>query len=69
MAALVSAGVDTSRTARVDAPTPLAIVEAGGIEPSYSFYLAGTAHEALEKTPLSGLRWMESPRSILERSR
>jgi fructokinase len=47
MAALVSAGVETSRTARVDAPTPLAIVEAGGIEPSYSFYLAGTAHEAL----------------------
>ena len=46
MAALVSAGVETSRTARVDAPTPLAIVEAG-VEPSYSFYLAGTAHEAL----------------------
>jgi len=44
---LASAGVDTRVTARVDAPTPLAIVDPSEIESSYSFYLAGTAHEAL----------------------
>ncbi len=46
---LVSAGVDTGLTARVDAPTPLAIVDPAEIEPSYSFYLAGTAHETLDE--------------------
>ena len=46
---LASAGVDTSLTARVDAPTPIAIVDPAEIEPSYSFYLAGTAHETLHE--------------------
>jgi fructokinase len=46
---LVSAGVDTDVTARVDPPTPLAIVDPAEIEPSYSFYLAGTAHETLHE--------------------
>jgi fructokinase len=46
---LVSAGVDAGFTARVDAPTPLAIVDPAEIEPAYSFYLAGTAHETLHE--------------------
>ena len=46
---LVSAGVDTSLTAGVDAPTPLAIVDPAEVEPSYSFHLTGTAHETLHE--------------------
>jgi fructokinase len=46
---LVSAGVDTDLTVGVDAPTPLAIVDPAEIEPTYSFYLAGTAHETLHE--------------------
>ncbi len=42
------AGVDTTWLPRVDAPTPLAIVAADAVDAEYSFYLAGTAHEALE---------------------
>jgi hypothetical protein len=49
MATLVSAGVDTSLAVSVDVPTPLAIIDTAAIEPSYSFYLAGTAHEALRE--------------------
>jgi fructokinase len=44
---LVSASVDISLTADVDAPTPLAIVDPAEVEPSYSFHLTGTAHETL----------------------
>ncbi len=45
-ATLRSAGVHTEHVMRVDAPTPLAVVDAGALEPSFSFYLSGTAHEA-----------------------
>jgi fructokinase len=52
---LVAAGVDTSRAVRVDAPTPLAILDPTEDEPSYTFYLAGTAHEALREPHLQEL--------------
>jgi fructokinase len=52
---LRSAGVDTSRVVHVDAPTPIAIVDSTPAEPSYSFYLAGTAHEALRRHDLEDL--------------
>jgi fructokinase len=52
---LRSAGVDLSRTARVDAPTPIAIVDGEKADPSYSFYFAGTAHEALVREHLQDL--------------
>jgi fructokinase len=52
---LRSAGVDTSRVVRVDAPTPVAIVDPTSGEPSYSFYLAGTAHQALRQQDLEDL--------------
>jgi fructokinase len=52
---LVAAGVDTSRAVRVDAPTPLAILDPTEDEPSYTFYLAGTAHEALDERHLHDL--------------
>ena len=52
---LGEAGVDTRRIAHVDAPTPIAIVDSTSAEPSYSFYLAGTAHEALRPTDLEDL--------------
>ncbi len=52
---LSSVGVVTSGSARVDAPTPIAIVDRDELEPSYSFYLAGTAHEALQAPQLRGL--------------
>ena len=45
---LRSAGVDISGSARVAAPTPIAIVGGARAE-SYSFYLGGTAHEALQE--------------------
>ena len=51
---LHAAGVDTSGVVRVDAPTPIAIVDSASVEPSYSFYLAGTAHEALQPARLRG---------------
>jgi fructokinase len=51
----VAAGVDTSRAVRVDAPTPLAILDPTEDEPSYTFYLAGTAHEALREAHLQEL--------------
>jgi fructokinase len=44
--ALRSAGVETGTVVRVDAPTPIAIVDLSSAEPAYSFYLAGTAVEA-----------------------
>lgn len=52
---LVAAGVDTSAIVDVDAPTPLAVVAAEGVEPEYSFYLAGTAHELLDTRRLGRL--------------
>src|SRR5438093_10535488 len=52
---LSSVGVVTSGSARVDAPTPIAIVDRDELEPSYSFYLAGTAHQALQAPQLRGL--------------
>jgi fructokinase len=52
---LEAAGVDTRRVAHVDAPTPLAIVELTAAEPSFSFYLEGTAHEALRPSHLGAL--------------
>jgi fructokinase len=52
---LRSAGVELGRTARVDAPTPIAIVDGERDDPSYSFYLAGTAHEALAAEHLQDL--------------
>ena len=45
---LKSAGVGTEDVTRVDAPTPLAVVSLGADEPSFSFYLSGTAHEAFD---------------------
>ena len=53
--ALRSAGVDTSGVRRVDAPSPIAIVDSASVEPSYSFYLAGTAHEALQPADFAEL--------------
>lgn len=52
---LQTAGVDTRWLVRVDAPTPLAVVDSTSTEPSYSFYLAGTAHEALRRDDLEDL--------------
>ena len=49
------AGVDTQRVVRVGAPTPIAIVDSTSAEPAYSFYLAGTAHEALQRHDLADL--------------
>lgn len=45
---LTSAGVGTEYVTRVAAPTPLAVVSLGADEPSFSFYLSGTAHEAFD---------------------
>lgn len=45
---LADAGVDTSAVVDVDAPTPIAVVATDRVEPAYSFYLAGTAHERLD---------------------
>ncbi len=52
---LQAAGVNTDRIVRVDAPTPIAIVDSSSVEPSYSFYLAGTSHEALQRHDLEDL--------------
>ncbi len=52
---LKAAGVDTNRIVHVDAPTPIAIVDSTSAEPSFSFYLAGTAHEALQSDDLEDL--------------
>lgn len=52
---LQAAGVDTGRIVHVDVPTPIAIVDSTSAEPSYSFYLAGTAHEALQRHDLTDL--------------
>jgi fructokinase len=52
---LQAAGVDTHRIVHVDAPTPIAIVDSTSVEPSFSFYLAGTAHEALQPKDLEDL--------------
>ncbi len=52
---LQAAGVDTRRIVHVDVPTPIAIVDSTSAEPSYSFYLAGTAHEALRRHDLEDL--------------
>ena len=45
---LTSAGVATEYVTRVAAPTPLALVSLSADEPSFSFYLRGTAHEAFD---------------------
>jgi fructokinase len=52
---LQAAGVDTNRIVHVDQPTPIAIVDSTSVEPSYSFYLAGTAHEELKPEDLEDL--------------
>ena len=52
---LRSAGVDVSRCAPTHAPTPLAIVDDAEGEPTYGFYLSGTAHEALLEHDLTDL--------------
>lgn len=52
---LSAAGVDTAACPRVTAPTPIAIVDESTGQPSYTFYLAGTAHEALTDEPLQDL--------------
>jgi fructokinase len=52
---LRSAGVDTSCVARVDAVTPIAIVDNQRADPHYSFYLSGTAHEVLREHDLAPL--------------
>ncbi len=44
---LHAAGVETGSVVRVDAPTPIAIVDTASGEPTYSFYLEGTAHSIL----------------------
>lgn len=49
---LTSAGVQTDSVVRVDAPTPIALVDTTTPEPSYSFYLLGTAHEAVDSNVL-----------------
>ena len=53
---LRSAGVDTGDVVRTDALTPIALVDSTGAEPSYSFYLAATAHEVLASPTRRGLR-------------
>lgn len=49
---LRAADVDTRRVVHVAASTPIAIVDSTSAEPSYSFYLAGIAHEALRRHDL-----------------
>ena len=52
---LRSAGVDTSCVTRVDAVTPMAIVDSRNADPHYSFYLSGTAHQVLRNDDLAPL--------------
>jgi fructokinase len=52
---LAAAGVDTGLLVRTDAPTPMALVDVGGAEASYSFYLEGTAYQALDAATLPAL--------------
>jgi fructokinase len=48
---LAAAGVDRDYLFLVDAPTPLAVVDATATEPRYRFYLARTALDALGELP------------------
>ncbi len=52
---LRSAGVETDHVLRVQVPTPIAIVDPTPPEPHFSFYLGGTAHEALGTRTLDEL--------------
>jgi fructokinase len=49
---LVDAGVDMSLVSHTRRPTPLALVEAGGSEARYSFYLEGSAYQYVGATTL-----------------
>jgi fructokinase len=53
--ALHSAGVETGTVVRVDAPTPVAIVDLSTGEAAYAFYLAGTALEEFGSPDLPDL--------------
>lgn len=53
--ALRSAGVETGTVVRVDASTPVAIVDLSSAEPAYSFYLADTGLEAFSSQDLPEL--------------
>lgn len=52
---LRSAGVAGTDLARVEAPTPLAVVDPSGPEARYSFYLTGTAYQDLDAERLPPL--------------
>jgi fructokinase len=55
VAALAESGVDLSLVARVDRPTPLAIVALNGDEPRYTFYDTATAARGMTLRELKAL--------------